>query len=37
MLTCQKLKWDPEKMRIVDNPEAAKLLSRSMRAPWHLA
>jgi Oxidoreductase family, C-terminal alpha/beta domain len=36
MLTGKKLKWDPEKMRIIDNPEASKLLSRNMRAPWRL-
>jgi predicted dehydrogenase len=30
------LKWDAEKQEIVGDPEASKLLSRPMRAPWHL-
>lgn len=37
MLTGRKLKWDPEKERILDDPEAAKLLARNMRIPWSLA
>ena len=32
----RKLKWDAENQKIVDDPEASKLLSRPMRAPWHL-
>ncbi len=32
----QKLKWDPQRERIVDNDTANQLLSRSMRSPWHL-
>ncbi|MCJ7778323.1 MAG: Gfo/Idh/MocA family oxidoreductase, partial [Sedimentisphaerales bacterium] len=32
----QKLKWDPQRERIVDNDTANRLLSRSMRSPWHL-
>jgi predicted dehydrogenase len=32
----RKLKWDAAKQEIVDDPEATKLLSREMRAPWHL-
>ena len=30
------LKWDPAKQQIEGDPEAAKLLSKTMRAPWHL-
>jgi predicted dehydrogenase len=30
------LKWDAAKQEIVDDPEASKLLSRPIRAPWHL-
>ncbi len=30
------LKWDPEKVRFIDDPQADCLLSRSMRSPWHL-
>jgi hypothetical protein len=33
----RKLKWDAAKQVIVDDEEASKLLSRPMRAPWHLA
>jgi hypothetical protein len=32
----RKLKWDAARQEIVDDPEASKLLSREMRAPWHL-
>lgn len=37
MLTGRKLRWDPEKERILNDPEAEKLLSRDMRMPWKLA
>ncbi len=37
MLTGRPVRWDPEQQRIVgDNPEAEKLLSRTMRVPWKL-
>lgn len=36
MLTEAKLKWDPDKELFDDNDAANRLLSRSMRAPWHL-
>jgi len=32
----RKLKWDAAKQEIVGDPEASKLLSKKMRAPWHL-
>jgi hypothetical protein len=32
----RKLRWDAVKQTIVDDPEAAKLLARPMRAPWQL-
>ncbi len=32
----RKLKWDPEKERFVNDAEADKMLSRTMRAPWTL-
>ena len=32
----RKLRWDPIKQQIIGDPEASKLLSRPMRAPWHL-
>ncbi|MCK4291657.1 MAG: Gfo/Idh/MocA family oxidoreductase [Planctomycetes bacterium] len=30
------LKWDPEREVLIGDPDASKLLSRPMRAPWHL-
>jgi len=36
MLTRQKLRWDPEKEVFLNSDEANRLLSRSMRSPWHL-
>ena len=36
MLLGRKLKWDPEKERFINDPEADRMLSRSMRAPWSL-
>jgi predicted dehydrogenase len=32
----RKLKWDAAKQEIVGDPQAAKLLSKEMRAPWRL-
>jgi predicted dehydrogenase len=36
MLTEEKLKWDPEKEIFLNSDQANRLLSRPMRAPWHL-
>jgi predicted dehydrogenase len=36
MLTEEKLKWDPEKEVFLNSERANRLLSRPMRAPWHL-
>ena len=30
------LKWDPEKERFINDPEADKMIARAMRAPWRL-
>ena len=30
------IRWDPDRERFVNDPEADRFLSRSMRAPWHL-
>jgi predicted dehydrogenase len=37
MLVGRKLKWDNQSERILDDPEAAQLLSRPYRQPWTLA
>ena len=37
MLTGHKLQWDPVEMKIINDPEATRLLSREQRLPWHLA
>jgi len=36
MLTGRKLRWDPDDESFVNNPEANRMLSRSMRSPWRL-
>lgn len=32
----RKVNWDPAKERFVNDPEADRYLSRTMRGPWHL-
>lgn len=36
MLTGRKLKWDPQKEQIIDDPGANRMLARPMRGGWHL-
>jgi predicted dehydrogenase len=36
MLTERKLQWDPKQERFVNDPEADRYISRTMRSPWHL-
>ena len=30
------LRWDPDKERFINDPEADRMLTRSMRSPWHM-
>lgn len=36
MLLKRSLKWDPDKEQCVNDAEANRMLSRALRAPWHL-
>ncbi|MHC4691290.1 MAG: Gfo/Idh/MocA family protein [Planctomycetota bacterium] len=36
MLLGRKVRWDARAEKIIDDPAAARMLSRPMRAPWHL-
>jgi predicted dehydrogenase len=36
ILTGRKIRWDPHKEVILDDPGATQLVSRAMRSPWHL-
>lgn len=36
MFTGRKIKWDVATEQIIDDPDAAMLLTRPYRAPWHL-
>jgi len=36
MLTGRKLKWDPEKEIITNDPEAQRMVTKTMRSPWKL-
>jgi predicted dehydrogenase len=32
----RKVRWDPDKEEFVNDPEAQRYVSRTMRSPWHL-
>ncbi len=32
----RKLRWNPEKEQFINDAEAGRMLTRSMRSPWHL-
>jgi glucose-fructose oxidoreductase len=32
----RKIRWDPVRESVVDDPEAARMMSRSMRGPWRI-
>jgi len=36
ILTGRKIRWDPVREVILDDPGASQLLTRAMRSPWHL-
>lgn len=36
MLLGRKLRWNPEKEEFVNDEQANRMLSRTMRSPWHL-
>ncbi len=36
MLTGRKLKWDPQAEQFIDDPVAARFLTRAYRSPWHI-
>jgi predicted dehydrogenase len=33
----RNLKWDPDKERFINDEQAGRMMSRSMRSPWHLS
>jgi predicted dehydrogenase len=36
MLLGRKLRWNPQKEQFINDEQANRMLSRSMRSPWHL-
>ena len=34
--TGRKIKWDPERETIIGDDIAQRMLTRAMRAPWHI-
>ncbi|MGQ9590816.1 MAG: Gfo/Idh/MocA family protein [Planctomycetota bacterium] len=36
ILTGRKIRWDPRREEIAGDPDASRLITRALRAPWHL-
>jgi hypothetical protein len=36
IITGRKIRWDPVQEKILDDPDAQRLLRRAMRSPWRL-
>jgi len=36
MLLKRKIRWDPDKEQVVGDDQAAAVLARPLRPPWHL-
>jgi len=36
MMLKRKLRWDPDREQFINDDQANRMLSRSMRSPWHL-
>lgn len=36
MLLGRRIRWDPQREEILDDPTAGRMLGRAMRAPWHM-
>jgi predicted dehydrogenase len=36
MILGRKVRWDPDREEILDDPTASRMLSRTMRSPWHI-
>jgi len=34
MILGREIRWDPNREQIINDPEASRMLSRSMRSPW---
>jgi predicted dehydrogenase len=36
MILGREVRWDPKREQIINDPEASRMLRRSMRSPWHI-
>jgi predicted dehydrogenase len=37
MILGRRIRWDPKREQIIDDPAAGRMLSRAMRSPWRLS